>query len=211
MNDSICPHCAQILAAPANDICPECSAPISDVQQRLLVEFAREVVHFGHEYRELYEREDSDRYRFYLPQAPDWLAFISLAVLSGILGNASYDIVKRAVRRIVAQVNRDHEKAINVVDDAFLRKLDTQFREYMSGLEKVSPNVRAAILDEIMVDLMKEYWDEYTPADGQRDAMSDDPEQHTKNVQRWMDVRNRKKKPLPETFNTLWSRVRDDD
>jgi hypothetical protein len=209
----LCLACAETWSVAASEeasLCPACGTANRAAQQDFLLGYARDVVHFGHQYREKYESdiEETAHRRYFLVPPPEWLVFVAMAVLSGVIGNASYDTIKGVVARILSRQDSATQTA---VDDAFLRKLDGQFREYLTRLRNVPAPVRSAILEEVLVDLMEEYQTVHPELRAKLDALTPGSEEAIKLVEQWRDgaieMGRERAKPEPEDFVGLWKRL----
>jgi hypothetical protein len=141
-NAALCLSCANVFSATAKQaICPVCGDQLDvNLFLRLMV-YSRLAMRFGYQYRKAYSRDllkGPIRTKYLLKDFGDWFAFVGLAVLSGVIGNASYDLIKhlvwkfcreRAVSDRVMQKPFSHiefddaeiEKLIGYVEDLCLR------------------------------------------------------------------------------------------
>jgi hypothetical protein len=132
-----------------------------DVPELLkLFMFAAETYYYGHQYRVVYEEQfknaDEDL-RFSLEFAGEAFAWVMLAVLSGVVGNAAYDLLKAAVSKIRADVaagkltDRDYTPLLALSDEE-LGDLLHSAKQYVSGMDGLTREVRLAITEEIAAD-----------------------------------------------------------
>lgn len=154
-HDILCLACATIFASGRGKIgrCPKCgwSVNVSDYHE-LFAEAGR-VLRFGVLYRIVFEKdleEDGEvRSMACLHEAPQWLIFCALAVLSGIIGNASYAAVKRVIHRVLPKDDSArHYTTIVSFDDVQIHRLMTFARDYLDGLRSVSPELRELVAEE---------------------------------------------------------------
>jgi len=117
------------------------------------MEIATDYVHFGWLYRCNYEEQhqaDNDiRVRFSLEHLPQAASWICLAIMSGIIGGASWDAVKVIISKIRVQ-NDDPEVSKIVDDEAILLRFRDYMLSYHRSFSDVNPKVRNAIIEEIM-------------------------------------------------------------
>lgn len=158
----LCLSCASLLdyAEVVDGHCPVCSAPI-DVEELLkLYEYAAETHYYGHQYRVVYEKQFSETDegpRFSLQFAGEAFGWIMLAMLSGVVGNAAYDSLKIVISRIRDDVaagkisDRDYSHLLTLSDDE-LGEILLSAKEYISGMEGLTREVREAIAEEIAAD-----------------------------------------------------------
>ncbi len=145
------------------DICPRC-ASIVDVDELLrLYEYAAHVYYYGHQYRLAYEtqQQPEQKARYNIEFAGEAFAWTTLAVLSGVVGNAAYDLVKTIVANIRDTVaegrvsDRDYS-ALLALSDEELCDLLSSVKSYTNDMDGLSKEVRLAIIEEIAVDAMTE-------------------------------------------------------
>ena len=170
---TICWRCGslKVTAKKVALVCNECSFSISDGDYHALFDFGRDAILFGVYYRQRYEdqiQEHGEITRKYcLAEPPVVLSFIGGVMAGGIIGNASYDLVKSALTRLADALGRRKlakQRSLNrrtfaTIDDlALIRKLlndEEEFRrlaeaiaEYLNGMPNVDQAVRGAIIDE---------------------------------------------------------------
>lgn len=140
--------------------CPACGAPI-DVDELVgLYEYAAETHYYGHQYRVVYEaqfKESDTDTRYSLQFAGEAFGWIMLAMLSGVLGNAAYDVLKVVISRIREDVaagkisDRDYTHLLTLSDEE-LGNILYSAKQYVSGMEGLTREVREAIAEEIAAD-----------------------------------------------------------
>ena len=133
--------------------CPACGEPI-DVQELLrLYEFAAETYYYGHQYRVVYEKqfeESKNRVHYSLAFGGEVFAWIMLAVLSGVVGNAAYDLLKAVVAGIRADVaagklpEKDYSPLLELSDEE-LGSILYSAKQYLGGMEGLTQEIRLAI------------------------------------------------------------------
>ena len=162
---SICLSCANIFTAPIKPQhkCPLCGHVMPRKNYEEIVQAGRDAILFGHIYRSKYE----DNYRknkkgCHYGLSIDYttltlLSFIGVAALSGVIGNASYDIVKAIIQRIarsspVKRRLKDESKAVYLSDlysERFIQRLIAHTRDHHNGFRNAPRKVRDAISSEI--------------------------------------------------------------
>ncbi len=163
----LCIYCATLFEPLSRDlvVCPNCHSTIPFEQYDRLIRYANAAVRFGYVYRRVYEnqyqQDEQDSHvhihiRYSLP-IDEILAFAALAVLSGIIGNLSYDIVKAVLKKIQehfsdqATGSGDLKRLIN--NSSEFNVFITYLTEYRDGLPHLNPMVKQAIFDELSVDV----------------------------------------------------------
>jgi hypothetical protein len=135
-----------------------------DVDELLrLYEYAAHVYYYGHQYRLAYEaqQQPEPKVRYNLEFAGEALAWTTLAVLSGVVGNAAYDLVRTVVANICDAVAegrvpaRDYS-ALLALSDEELCNLLSSVKIYTNDMDGLNNEVRLAIIEEIAVDAMTE-------------------------------------------------------
>lgn len=216
----LCLHCASLVSREEviDGTCPVCGASIDVAELERLYEFGAETYYYGHQYRIVYEEQferTGDRIRYSLQFAGEAFAWIMLAVASGVLGNAAYDGLKLVVARIRADVasgklsDRDYS-ALLVLSDEELGKILYSAKQYLTGMDGLTREVRLAIAEEIAADAaahdpklaeeMLKLMQKKTvkPKDRQRFA----------ELMRHAIVRQQKRtKPSPGKLQNLWGRM----
>lgn len=158
----VCLECGCINARAADEAvaCRECDAVIEPSRILQLYEYAAEVYYYGRQYRLYYERayaESKQPPKPSLAFAGEAFAWLMLAVLSGVAGNASYDAIKAVVRKIKDGVAdgrlpaRDPSRLLELNDDELGELVDAA-RVYCDGMEGLTREVRAAIVEEVIAD-----------------------------------------------------------
>jgi hypothetical protein len=138
-------------------VCPKCGRSTNLSEFDELYRDAARILRYGHSYRAIFERQIKEqgeiRSRASLADAPSWLVFATVAALSGIIGNASYDLIKHAIRRF----QRSHPKRpdygnVNLKTDQEIEFFIGRTREYVDDLVGVDDRIRALIREEERAD-----------------------------------------------------------
>jgi len=155
----VCFSCANLFPDMESNeiICPECGFAVQrDLYQRLL-SYASYAVGFGYHYRLAYENQihkQQGRVRYALTFDQIWV-FAAVAALSGIIGNASYDLIKMVIRKI-----RSKRVQIAVIpdDSEFVRILesDERFSTFLQYIENFDTDYRQGIHFQVAQALIEE-------------------------------------------------------
>lgn len=141
------------------DTCPRCNSAIDADELLRLYDYAAHVYYYGHQYRLAYEAQQQTTHRYCLQFAGEAYAWTMLAVLSGVVGNAAYDLVKIIVVNIRDAVatgeikDRDYS-ALLALSDEELNDLFSSAKSYTNDMDGLTKEVRLAIVEEIAVDAM---------------------------------------------------------
>lgn len=165
-NLKICFACANIYAGNNTEVleCPYCGYRESVEKYELILNEAREAVHYGWNYRLQYEKDLKERGRidthYYLEQYEEIFNFIALAAASNIVGGFAYDIVKKVVTKVYEFVKqngseKEKSKIFSLIDsEEDMKKFLQYIDEYYRCFENIDEEVRAAIFEEMIVDKM---------------------------------------------------------
>lgn len=151
---NLCFKCAELYEGHQ---CNFCGAEHPDNYDAML-EYSKQVYEMGVNYRNFFEEkvasEGKIRCFASLIQPEQWLVFIGIAALSGVIGNASYDLVKSVIKKIVEKAKQDGaEKIVKQFDlDAKIEIVIIQIHEYINTPEKIHPEVLRGIKEEERVD-----------------------------------------------------------
>ena len=93
----ICFHCASIYEMEDGEIltCPVCGRSIPTSEYERVMQGIRQAVFGGWTCRGEYEGAEDDGKHYYTEPCGEMLNFVAVAVASGLIGNMSYDIVKK--------------------------------------------------------------------------------------------------------------------
>lgn len=163
-NLKICFACANIHNEVKSKIiiCPYCGNRESIEEYELVLEKAREAVHYGWNYRLKYEKDLKEKGRidthYFLEQYEEIFNFIAVAIASGVIGGFAYDVVKKVIIKILKFVKengneKEKSKIFSLVDsDEDMRKFIEYIDEYYTCFDKIDDEVRSAIFEEMIVD-----------------------------------------------------------
>ncbi len=152
----LCLSCASIIDN--GNSCSACGSPISR-DYDIIVSAAKSSVEFGILYRNYYEsqltRNGEISSKASIVPPDQWLVFIGIAALSGIVGNASYDLIKSVIRKIISKAKREGGEScfteFQLESSHGIEIFIEYIREYNEGMPNVSPEVRSAIVEEILI------------------------------------------------------------
>ncbi|RTL55589.1 MAG: hypothetical protein EKK46_06645 [Rhodocyclaceae bacterium] len=159
---ALCLSCGEVIDFPEEQgaRCSECGTELDPKAILRLYEYAAEVYYYGVQYRRYYEDAYAESNN---PPKPSLLfdgeafAWVMLAALSGVVGNAAYDLVKSVANRVREDVAagrlpaRDYSPMLELSDNE-LGELIGSAREYRNGMDGLTKEVRAAIAEEIVAD-----------------------------------------------------------
>lgn len=153
MNDSniLCLQCGSLIENNIS-VCPFCSSEIDTKFYFRLVKKVQDYLLFGYEYRRLYEIQYSEKKKiekkYHLDPPSGAFVWVGLAVLSGVIGNASWDFVKKVINKIRTQVD-DSELPFECDDDKELKQLYQFLLDYHRSFAGVEQDVKGAIFEEM--------------------------------------------------------------
>lgn len=167
MKNAICFQCACVFPQKSNMTieCPDCHYQADPQTYENLLAYATDAVNYGYHYRLLYENEyeydTSLSTRASILVEEIW-TFCALAALSGIIGNAAYDLLKTVILKIVGQFkqkNDSHqvEQIIKILEDPTQFELLMRYlKDFHNGMPGLNPTVKRAILEEMEVDALSQ-------------------------------------------------------
>ena len=156
----ICFHCASIYETEDGEIltCPVCDKSILSSEYEKVMQGIRQAVFGGWTCRERYGGAEDDGRRYYTEPCSEILNFVAVAVASGLIGNMSYDIVKKVFGKIVSYLKRSKKNCEDETLAAFLESPEKikKFSEYISAYydeyEGADAKTKNAIMEEVFVD-----------------------------------------------------------
>lgn len=160
----LCFFCAAVYEAPDGPVlqCPCCGGTIPRDTYEGYLRDAREAVEYGWNYRRRYEADLRKNGRitchYALAEYEEAVHFLALAAVSGIVGGLAYDVVKKAMVKIIDTVAKKEMKHTENSVLALIRdrkKLD-QFIQYVSAyyacFDSMEEEVQRAVMEEMLVD-----------------------------------------------------------
>lgn len=209
---AICFNCAS-LYIPSNAgqyTCPYCKHSFDVDLYEEILEYAKTAVYYGYDYRKKYEeqtdKDDKVTTTYCLNEPLAIACFIGVAAISGIIGNASYDLVKKVVGKIkrssenipqdIGQWKQEIfiETNINVlvqyIQEFHADKLETTDEiKYHIGKERLISSLTALMLSKMLTEKNLTQKDIHNTAT------------------RAFDEYHNLKKPCAETFDSFWKDV----
>jgi hypothetical protein len=186
----LCLECATLFKAVQSGIheCPNCGNRFSSETLFNRTKLASDAVRFGYQYRMVYEeglQEEGPRRHHSLLLLPEVVEWVVLAAISGIIGGASLDLAKHAVAKLRMQIAaepelKDLEQAKVVLNEEEFRKLLVYVADFLKGMENVPPEVRAAIINEMIMDRAVELMERREGASESRSPIEDAVEELNK-------------------------------
>lgn len=157
----ICFKCANIYESETYKelICPHCGYQITSRRYDLIMNDAEDGVEFGYNYRLRYEidynRSKKIEKHYYLIPLDETLKFIGVAIASGVIGNVSHDLVKKAINSIKKKINNkkysegEYLPLINDQEkmDIFIKYVEAFYNDF----ESLKPEIKEAIYEEMIV------------------------------------------------------------
>lgn len=156
----ICFHCASIYETEDGEIltCPVCGKSILSSEYEKVMQGIRQAVFGGWTCRERYDGAEDDGRRYYTEPCSEILNFAAVAVASGLIGNMSYDIVKKVFGKIVSYLKWSKKSSEDETLVSFLESPEKikKFSEYISAYydeyEGADAKTKNAIMEEVIVD-----------------------------------------------------------
>jgi hypothetical protein len=118
----ICFHCASVYEAEDKEllVCPICGKSIQTSEYERIMQSIRQAVFGGWTCRIQYENEKHEGKHYYTEQYGEILNFVAIAVASGVIGNVSYDIVKKVLNKLKLYVDRGKRNREDAMVSDFL-------------------------------------------------------------------------------------------
>ena len=158
LSQVLCFGCASIYNLSNNDIftCPFCNYSIDEKIYRKIIKAAKTAVYYGYDYRRVYEKQINGQgkitQRFAISDPVAIFCFMGVAALSGVIGGAAYDLVKKVIVQII-------EKSKDVPDDIGQAKI-AQFSKdnieiFIQYIREYHQN-KLVTADEVNLEIEKE-------------------------------------------------------
>ena len=156
----ICFYCASIYEAEDKEllVCPICGKSIPMSEYERIMQGMRQAVFGGWTCRIQYENEKNEGKHYYTEQCGEILNFVAIAVASGLIGNVSYDIVKKVLNKLKLYADRGKRNREGQMVSDFLESSDKikKFSEYIGAYydayEGTDEKTKNAIMEEVFVD-----------------------------------------------------------
>ena len=160
----MCFNCASVtcLKSGSKIVCNECSFEIPESSYNRGIEYARKCFKFGIMYRSSYEDQykrikNSREFTMWSLDDPgDIQKFITLAILSGIIGNASWEVIRYVIRKIFTQLKETSNQNIIYFMDTFdFEYHKKMINDYYHFLHEVPIEVKRAIAEELIAEVVE--------------------------------------------------------
>lgn len=217
----ICFHCASIYEMEDGEIltCPFCGRSIPTSEYERVMQGIRQAVFGGWTCRVEYEGAEDDGKRYYTEPCGEILNFVAVAVASGLIGNMSYDIVKKVFGKIVSYLKRSKKNCEDETLAAFLESPEKikKFSEYISAYydeyEGADAKTKNAIMEEAFVDHVSHIIDglikmRHKDIDIEK-VMEDSPHTREEIMKMVLEIRNKVnvKRLEEEDFKDFWDDI----
>ena len=217
----ICFHCASIYETEDGEIltCPVCGKSILSSEYEKVMQGIRQAVFGGWTCRERYGGAEDDGRRYYTEPCSEILNFVAVAVASGLIGNMSYDIVKKVFGKIVSYLKRSKKNCEDETLAAFLESPEKikKFSEYISAYydeyEGTDAKTKNAIMEEVFVDHVSHIIDglvkmRHKDIDIEK-VMEDSPHTREEIMKMVLEIRNKVnvKRLEEEDFKDFWDDI----
>lgn len=180
----LCFKCAELYVGEKCHFCGEaCPDDYDAVLERS--EYAYEM---GVKYRQFFEEQvkSNGKVNCFASLIPSeqWLIFIGVAALSGVIGNATYDLVKVLIKNIIEKAKKEgaNEIAEKYDSDEKIEILIVQINEYINFPEKIHPEVLRGIKEEERVDDCMYGYSEIMEIKGNINITSEEVEEKIKKI-----------------------------
>ena len=217
----ICFHCASIYEMEDGEklTCPVCGRSIPTSEYERVMQGIRQAVFGGWTCRAEYEGAEDDGKRYYTEPCGEILNFVAVAVASGLIGNMSYDIVKKVFGKIVSYLKRSKKNCEDETLAAFLESPEKikKFSEYISAYydeyEGADAKTKNAIMEEVFVDHVSHIIDglikmRHKDIDIEK-VMEDSPHTREEIMKMVLEIRNKVnvKRLEEEDFKDFWDDI----
>lgn len=167
---AICVYCATVFRSDhiSDLVCTNCGRTTPRQKYTRLIGSAAAAAKYGYQYRERYRADaqtgESDQ-RHCLVPLDVVFAWIALAVISGVLGNASWEAIQKVLKKISVSNARitgeSHIAIIGLIEDREkLERFATDVLAFHQSVRIDSESVEAAVKEEHVVSLMTRLFSE---------------------------------------------------
>jgi hypothetical protein len=157
----LCFKCASIYTPSSVDkyTCPFCHHSVDKAIYTKILNYAKTAVHYGYSYRKAYENqvltEGSIATKYSLPEPVTVLCFAGVAALSGIIGNAAYDLVKRIISRLIASstgvADGTGQTKIHISNETDIQVFIQYIKEFHEDKSAATPEIRWEVEKERII------------------------------------------------------------
>jgi hypothetical protein len=147
----LCLHCATIIEDNSVE-CPACGESVNLRVYNRILEKIDQYILFGYHYRQKYEEQYAEagkiETKYAIELSNELFSWIGLAVLSGIIGGASWDFVKFISKKIASQV-KDDDLSELVSSDESLKQFSDYLLDYHNSFRGITGEIQDAIFEEM--------------------------------------------------------------
>ena len=167
--DILCLGCASIIPYSTElQQCSYCGTEI-DVDKFLsLYKYSQNALRYGHQYHEFYKKQKESggagELKPCLADMAEVYKYVALAIASGIIGGASWDLTKAAISKIIAQLGEKENAVVKRSEPTLnleeLDRISENINGYTEGLSYMEKDVAVLVMEEMNADSTKEYVDQ---------------------------------------------------
>jgi hypothetical protein len=168
--DFLCTNCGKInfsVIESENPHCSKCNTKLHTIEYENIINYASRAVHYGFDYRIEYEKqiveEGEIKIMYSLLQPLNYLEWLAVSALSGLIGSFVTDLVKYVAIQIKeflidkstkSELSNQEINVINIIsDEKQLNQFILYIQNYYQGLQNVDKRVLDAITEEQMADV----------------------------------------------------------
>lgn len=206
---ALCFKCASIykLTTPDKYNCPYCNYIADADYYKKMLGLAEEAVYFGYTYRKKYEEqiqnEGEIEKHYLLPEPVLILKFIGLAAVSGIIGRISYDIMMKAINKILNNSKKLHydKKQILIDQSIDINVFIKYTQEYHLDKKSISDEVEDVIeREKIITHLTKALYPMKMEGNLTKEKIKD-------SIKKALEEYQNPNKPTIKDFSSFWDDV----
>jgi hypothetical protein len=170
----ICPRCGNIspVRPQSSFKCGVCRFEMSRRDYTKIIDFGSSVIRYGIHYRRKYEHDlkihGKLRSRYSLADPTIVLSFVGAAIAGGILGNASYDVLKYCLKGLASSLQGMRLRSRSIAEkkpfastqdldiihrllgknDDYRDHFRRDIQDYLEGMPGAHPDIRAMLIQE---------------------------------------------------------------
>ncbi len=214
MSYALCFNCASVYCLSNADeyTCPYCNHSIDAAFYKRIFDYAKIAVYYGYDYRKKYEEQvQADgkiTIKYVLPDPVTVACFLGVAALSGIIGGASYDMVKKVIGRIIGgskKIGRDVGQAKIHISN------ETDINVFVQYIQEFHDDKSSAV-DEVKWEITKEriIWNLTNTLSPVLTEGNPSLEKIHEAVMKAFDEYQNIEMPLPKDFDSFWDDIDDE-
>jgi hypothetical protein len=151
--DYVCPQCATFNISNNKGLeCTSCGYKPNKFHIKIVHDYAKHVYFYGHMYRSEYQNqfESHGKVTVKFGIKPDSIyAYIGLAMLSGVIGNFAWHIIKNAADKIIESYNYRYGVSESISENE-LKEIFESYKIFINHFDEINKEVKMAILEEIL-------------------------------------------------------------